>query len=219
MSATYTCEMARISVDMWLDIGCPWSRISLHELERAIATVGEPVDVRFHSLRLDADAPADYGKTTIENLCDHLSISELEAEQMLSVVVEAGARVGVPFNFRAARGGNSLNAHRLLRLAADHDRHVTVATALFVAHFENGELISDHDVLQRIGHNAGLPVAAVKTLLASDDYEAEVVADEESAVRQGIERTPHFRFSGGSEASGVHSEAELVTALQMTRNR
>jgi hypothetical protein len=86
VNASYTRFVAKSTVVMWMDFGCPWSRISLHELERAIAVVGEPVDVRFHSLRLDADAPADYGKTTIENLCEHLSIDVVEAERMLQVV-------------------------------------------------------------------------------------------------------------------------------------
>ncbi|MFN5601950.1 MAG: DsbA family protein, partial [Acidimicrobiaceae bacterium] len=167
--------MATRTVDMWMDFGCPWSRISLHELERVISDTSAAVDVSFHSLRLDADAPADYGKTTIENLCEHLSIDVAEAERMLQVVVDAGARVGLGFNFHTARGGSSFDAHRLVRRAADFGVHLAVARDVFTAHFENGELISDHAALQQIGVRAGMPVDVVSSLFAGDELTAEVL--------------------------------------------
>lgn len=214
VNASYTRFVAKSTVVMWMDFGCPWSRISLHELERAIAAVGEPVDVRFHSLRLDADAPADYGKTTIENLCEHLSIDVVEAERMLQVVVDAGARVGMAFNFHTARGGSSFDAHRLVRRAADFGVHVQVARDVFTAHFENGELISDHLVLERIGVAAGMPADVVSSLLAGDDETAAVLEDEEVAIARGLEKTPHFLFGGGIETNGVQTYEELRAALQ-----
>lgn len=197
-----------------MDFGCPWSRISLHELERAIATVGEPVDIRLHSLRLDADAPADYGKTTIENLCEHLSIDVVEAERILQVVVDAGTRVGLDFNFHTARGCNSFDAHRLVRRAADFGVHVAMAREVFTAHFENGQLISDHSVLQQIGVQAGMPADVVRSLLASDELTDVVLEDEEAARVRGLEKTPHFVFGGGYETNGVQWYEELRAALQ-----
>ena len=207
-------KVPRQTVEMWMDFGCPWSRISLHELERVIADTSAAVDVRFHSLRLDADAPADYGKTTIENLCEHLSIDVAEAERMLQVVVDAGARVGLGFNFHTARGGNSIDAHRLVRRAADFGVHVAVAREVFTAHFENGELISDHAVLQQIGVQAGMPVDVVRSLLASDELATVVLEDEEAARVRGLEKTPHFVFGGGYETNGVQWYEELRAALQ-----
>ena len=204
----------RQAVEMWMDFGCPWSRISLHELERVISDTSAAVDVRFHSLRLDADAPADYGKTTIENLCEHLSIDVAEAERMLQVVVDAGARVGLGFNFHTARGGSSFDAHRLVRRAADFGVHVAVAREVFTAHFENGELISDHAVLQQIGVQAGMPVDVVSSLFAGDELTAEVLEDEVAAVVRGLEKTPHFLFDGGYETNGVQWYEEIQAALQ-----
>lgn len=195
--------MSSVTVEMWMDFGCPWSRISLAELDRAVSEVGRTATVILHSLRLDPESPADYGKTTIENLCEHLSIEPAQAEEMLRVVIDAGVRVGLSFDFHRARGGNSFDAHRLTRYAAQSQRHLDVARALFTAHFEDGLLISDRGVLESIAREIGLPVETTASVLSGDAFAHEVRDDEARAKSDGIERSPHFVINGSVVRSGV----------------
>ena len=81
------------------------------------------------------------------------------------------------------------------------------------AHFENGELISDHSVLQRIGVAAGMPADVVSSLLAGDDEKAAVLEDEEAAIARGLEKTPHFVFSHGAVVSGMQYATDLRDVL------
>ena len=196
--------MAAVSVEMWVDFGCPWSRMSFFELQRACTSRGVSLDIQFHALRLDANAPSDYGKTTIENLCEHLSISEAEAEALLQKVVDAGNQIGVGFNFRTARGANTLDAHRLLSWAHRFGKQSQLADVVWRAHFEDGLLVSDHTVMLACAEEAGLSPTDASAVLDSDQCGDDVLAGEKDAVARGIERTPHFLFSNGVELSGMH---------------
>ena len=196
-----------------MDFGCPWSRMSFVELQRTVARRGDTLEVRFHGLRLDADAPADYGRTTIENLCDHLSISEDEAMAMLQKVVDVGLEVGVGFDFRRARGASTLDAHRLMKLTYIYGKQSDFALALWRAHFEDGLLISDRSVLVACAEEVGVPAHEALRVLMSGEYEAEVLAGEKDAAERGIERTPHFVFANGRELSGMQYAADFEAVL------
>lgn len=198
---------------MWMDFGCPWSRMSFLELQRAISATGGSVSIRLHGLRLDTDAPADYGKTTIENLCDHLSISEEEAEAMLQTVVDAGRKVGVAFNFRIARGASTFDAHRLMKWAHIYGKESDLAVVLWRAHFEDGLLVSDHEVLVQCAVAVGMPEVEAKRVLESDDYGADVLTGETDAATRGISRTPHFVFDDGRDLSGMQYTADFESVL------
>lgn len=205
--------MAVVSVEMWMDFGCPWSRMSFVELQRAVSQRGDSLEVRFHGLRLDADAPSEYGKTTIENLCEHLSISEDEAEAMLQKVVDVGREVGVEFNFRHARGASTLDAHRLMEWAYIYGKQSELALVLWRAHFEDGLLISDHSILAACAEEVGLPSNAVASVLASDQFSDVLLTGENDAGERGIERTPHFLFGNGRELSGMQRAADFEAVL------
>lgn len=201
-------------LEMWLDFGCPWSRISLVELTRVLAVLDTRTNVRIHSVRLDPDAPTDYGHTTIEHLCADLNISVNQAEQMLESVVEGGARASVRFDFHRARGGSSFDAHRVLHLAHRYDKQIDLALAVFRAHFEEGLLISNHNVLHTLATDVGLPSDAVRALLTGDAYARDVLTDESTAAERGIERTPHLVINETHHLSGVQYFEDLLRTCE-----
>ena len=205
--------MTQPVVDSWVDLVCPWSRIGLTELQRAITALGQPVTVHLHSYQIDPDAPADYGLTTIDALRANLGIDADRAEQMLDVVRDAGARVGLGFNFGIARGGNTTDAHRLLQLAALHGRNLEVALALFRAHFEEGQLLADPATLTRIASDAGIPAAEVTAMLASDRF-VDIVRDDEAQVTaRGITGRPTFIINGHHALTGEQTADVFRDAL------
>lgn len=187
--------------------------MSLVELQRAVSLRGDSLEIQFHGLRLDPEAPADYGRTTIENLCAHLSITEEEAEAMLQRVVDAGNQIGVGFNFRTARGASTFDAHRLLSWAHKHGKQSQLAQVVWRAHFEDGLLISDHTVLLACAEEAGLAPTDASEVLDSDQCGEDVLAGEKHAAARGIERTPYFLFSNGVELSGMQYAPDFEALL------
>lgn len=210
--------MTTLTVDVWIDFASPWSRIGLLELDRAIVEFDQSVVIRLHSLRIDPNAPSDYGQTTIEHLSEDLGIDIAKAEQMLEPIVERGASVGLKFNFDIARGGSTFDAHRMLHLARKYDLELDVAQKFFSAHFEEGLLLSDPSVLQRIAQEADLPANEIADLLSTDQFAEEVLADEARTQVLGITHTASFvindqlAFDGTQPASIMRAELEKVRA-------
>ena len=201
-------------VDVWIDLTCPWSRIGLTGLHRALADLQQPVTVQLHSFQIDPDAPADYGLTTVEALRANLGIAAARADEMLDVVRTAGAEAWLSFNFDIARGGNTLDAHRLLKLAAAHDQQLEVALALFRAHFELGQLLADPAVLARIAAEVHIPASEVQALLTTDQF-ADMIHDDEAQVKtRGISGRPTFFINNRHAFTGEQSADVLRAALK-----
>jgi predicted DsbA family dithiol-disulfide isomerase len=123
-----------------------------------------------------------------------------------------GAADGVEFRFDRARLASSFDAHRILHLAAAHDRQAEMKERLMRAHFTDGELISDHATLARLAAEAGLPEDEARAALAGDRFAAEVRDDEATAAQLGIRGVPFFVVDRAFAVSGAQSP-EVVGEL------
>jgi predicted DsbA family dithiol-disulfide isomerase len=85
---------------------------------------------------------------------------------------------------------------------------------LFRAHHGEGELISDHEVLERLAVEVGLPAGEAREMLASDRYAAEVREDERTAAAIGISAVPFFVVDRAIGASGAHPPEALGELLR-----
>ena len=129
-------------------------------------------------------------------------------------MTQTAAGDGLDFRFDLARSGNTFDAHRLVHLAADHDRQDAMKERLFRAYLTEGELISDHDTLTRLAVEVGLPEAETRALLASDRYAAEVAQDERLGAALGITAVPFFVVDRAIGASGAQPAETLVGLLE-----
>ena len=80
------------------------------------------------------------------------------------------------------------------------------------AYLTEGELMSDHDALRRLGVEAGLPGDEVVELLATERFAEEVRDDERAAAALGISAVPFFVVDRAIAASGAQP-AELFLRL------
>lgn len=81
------------------------------------------------------------------------------------------------------------------------------------AAFENLNL-ADRQVLVEIGKKAGLAEAGIVAMLDSDQFAAEVRADEQEAARRGVRGVPYFVFQNWANASGAMAGKEFVAILK-----
>jgi predicted DsbA family dithiol-disulfide isomerase len=204
-----------VTVDVWIDFGSPTCRAGLTKLNLAIKEFGKPVTVKLHAFRIDPNAPADYGMTTIEALCANENITPERANQMLEKVHEMGREVGLNFNFDIARGGNTIDAFRITYLAQEHKKQLEVAEALFTAHFEQGILISDHQELKKLALAHGLPESEIDAVLSSNKYTSDVETDEKLVITLKMEQHPYFIFGSRINIVGVKSPDEYAAFLNL----
>ena len=71
------------------------------------------------------------------------------------------------------------------------------------AHFSEGADVADHDTLVRLGREAGLDEAELRTVLGSRAYADDVRADEAQARQLGISGVPFFVVDGKYGVSGA----------------
>jgi predicted DsbA family dithiol-disulfide isomerase len=121
---------------------------------------------------------------------------------------------GLDMRFDLARDGSTFDAHRLVHLAAAHDRQDAMKERLLRAHFTEGELVSDPAVLARLGAEAGLPSDEVAELLAGDRFADAVREDERTAASLGIRAVPFFVVDRAMGASGAQSPEVLGELLR-----
>jgi predicted DsbA family dithiol-disulfide isomerase len=205
-----------VHVEIWSDIACPWCYIGKRRFEEALAGFEHRDEVRvtWRSFELDPGAPAERTGDRAEHLAAKYGATVEDARAMQQSMTDVAAGEGLDFRFDIARGGNTFDAHRLLHLAADHGVQDALKERLMRAYLSEGELISDHATLERLGVEAGLPAADVREMLAGDRYAAEVRDDESTGASLGINGVPFFVVDRSIGASGAQPPEFLRGLLE-----
>ena len=203
-------------VEIWSDIACPWCYVGKRRFEAALAAFEHRDDVRvtWRSFELDPDAPAERGGERAERLAAKYGMTREQAIEMQDRLTAVAAGDGLDVRFDAVRDGSTFDAHRLVHLAAAHGAQDAMKERLLRAHFTEGELVSDHDVLTRLAVETGLPEDEVRDVLGSDRYAAEVREDERTAMSLGISAVPFFVVDRRMGAAGAHPAEALGELLR-----
>jgi predicted DsbA family dithiol-disulfide isomerase len=205
-----------MNVEIWSDVVCPWCYIGKRRFETALSRFphADDVDVAWRSFELDPAAPRRREGDLVEHLARKYGIAPEQARAKQAQLTHLAAQEGLDFRFDIAQPGNTLDAHRLLHLAADHGRQGAVKEGLLAAYLTDGAPIGEPDTLARVATGAGLGSADVHRVLDSDAYLAEVRADERQATELGITGVPFFVVDRKYAVSGAQPPEVLLGALE-----
>ena len=103
---------------------------------------------------------------------------------------------GLAYNPHPEVVPNTMRALRVTELARDRELHRPVHDRLMHAYWEEGRDIGDPDVLRELGVEAGLELAQVNEVLATDEYADRVRASTAEAQSIGINGIPAFALGG-----------------------
>jgi len=204
---------------VWSDVVCPWCAIGQRRLEAALAGFehGDEVEVVWRAFELDPSAPLEREGDVADHIAGKYGRSREEAQAGLDRMTALAAEDGLDFHFERARGGATFDAHRLVHLAlvrGGPEVQGAVKHALFSAYLTEGLLVSDHDVLRRIGVEAGLDADQVAECLASGAFAEDVWADESVAHQLGVSGVPFFVIDRRYGVSGAQPAEVLRGALE-----
>jgi len=205
----------RLKVEVWSDIACPWCFIGKRRLETALREFphGDEVEVEWRAFELDPRAPRVRDKSLSHNerLAKKYGVSVERAEAMNARLTGVASEEGLAFDFDRIQSGNTFDAHRILHLAKERGVQDPVKERFMHAYLCEGEAIGEPDTLQRLATDAGLDADEVHALLATDQYAAEVRADQGAAHQLGVDGVPFFKI-GRYGASGAQP-AELLLKI------
>ena len=203
-------------IDVISDAICPWCYIGKRHLERALALLdkqGLHFTVAWHPFQLNPDMPREGVERAQYRLAKFGSAER--SRQLDERITETAATVGLEFHLdRLTRTPNTLDAHRLIRLAGQHGVQDGVVEALFEGYFCDGADIGNAEVLTRLGVEGGLERDDITTMLASDAGLKEVAAADRMARNAGIQGVPSFALQGHVLFSGAVPADEMAQAFR-----
>lgn len=208
--------MQPLRIDVWSDIACPWCYVGKRRLEAALAQFPRPTEIVWRSFELDPAAPAilDPATSNAARLARKYGTTVAEAETMLARMTTTAAADGLDLRFDRMRSGNTLDAHRLLHLAHTTGKQDALKERLFRAYFSEGAALNEPGTLARLAADVGLGPDRVARVLASDEFTADVRADEAEARSLGVRGVPFFVLGGSHAISGAQPAAALRAALE-----
>jgi len=203
-------------IDVISDAICPWCYIGKRHLERALAILdkqGLHFTVAWHPFQLNPDMPREGVERAQYRLAKFGSAER--SRQLDERITETAATIGLEFHLdRLTRTPNTLDAHRLIRLAGQHGVQDGVVEALFEGYFCDGADIGNAEVLTRLGVEGGLERDDITTMLASDAGLKEVTAADRMARNAGIQGVPSFALQGHVLFSGAVPADEMAQAFR-----
>jgi predicted DsbA family dithiol-disulfide isomerase len=203
-------------IDVVSDAICPWCYIGKRQLERALAALraeGLEFTVHWNPFQLNPDMPKE-GRDRAAYRAWKFGSAEKAREIDARI---QGAAEAVGLNFRQdlmTRTPNTIDAHRLIWFAGQHDVQDAVVEALFQSYFMQGGDIGDHAVLADCAAAAGLERAGVLAFLAGGLADQEMRAADQAAREAGVSGVPSFFLDGYSVFSGAMPAEHMIQAFR-----
>jgi len=183
-----------MKIDFVSDVSCPWCAIGLNALEQALARVAPDIAATLHFQPFELNPQmATEGQEIVEHLGQKYGIDAQQIAANTEAIRQRGASVGFTFGIgKRSRIYNTFDAHRLLHWAGLQGEAAQRALkhALLKAYFTDGQNPSDPAVLVAAAAAAGLDTEAARSVLAGDDFAAEVRQAEAFYQQQGIHSVP-----------------------------
>ena len=208
-----------MNITYWSDYACPYCYIGEARMKKALASVPQLADVKLEmkSFQLDPTAGEHATGDTQTRFAKKYHITYEAAGRQIERISRMGVNEGIDFRYATTLFTNTMDAHRLTKLAQSKDDNAIaerVTDALFDAYFTKNQELADLELLQQIGEECGLDGNEVREVLASDLFQDEVWRDEREAAKNGIHAVPFFVINGKYTISGAPNTEELTEALR-----
>lgn len=202
-------------IEIFADLTCPWCYIGRQRLLRALAERPRiTADVRWQPFLLNPDLPRA-GMDRAAYLSAKFGGPE-RARQVHATIEDTAARDGLDLNLgRIRRLPNTVDGHRLVRIAERHGLASRMADALFHAYFVDGLDIGDLDTLAATAAGIGLDADEVRALLQGD---AEIAAIRNAGLlarQMSLQAVPCFIFNRRYALSGAQEPDSFLPLLDL----
>ncbi|HBN74730.1 MAG TPA: disulfide bond formation protein DsbA [Planctomycetaceae bacterium] len=206
----------KMTVDVISDVICPWCYIGKRRLEKAIAAADEQVSVRWHPFQLNPTMPRE--GISREEYRTRKFGSWKRSRELDANVSTVGESEGIHFAFdNMERTPNTVDAHRLIWLANEHDCQNAIVEALFRAYFTEGQDIGNRQTLINVVAEAGLDQQAAEGMLESDEGMDVIVIAREMSKRHSVDSVPFFIINDTITLSGAQDSEMFISAFRQVQ--
>lgn len=203
-----------MKIDIWFDVVCHFCYLGQRRLEIALKRLGITPAIEWHSFELDPNAPQTYGVSLPELLVQRYGWPYQQVVRILEAEQAKARELGLDYQWRSVKPGNTFDAHRLIHLAEHNGIGEKVKGRFMDAYFKEGQEIGDRKVLRQLAIESGLAANEVDDLLKSDRFADEVRSDESAASRMRVSGVPYFVINGKTVIPGAVDIDDFVRVLQ-----
>lgn len=214
--------MKPFKVEIYSDVVCPWCYVGKRNIEAALEYYRNAYpderqpEVSWMPYQLHASLPAE-GVDRIEYMKRRFP-GQARPEEAFASVMKAGVKLGLDYRFDRIRvQPNTVDAHRLTRLAERYGVEDFVVERLFEAFFRDGENVSDKAFLCRVAVEAGLEEDLARAYLESEQDADWVRKTDANAKRLGITTVPFLVLNGRKGASAIQKPNDIFEILRWAR--
>ena len=201
-------------IDVWSDVVCPWCFIGKKRLEKALEGFEhkDSITIRHRAFELQPDAVETL--PTKELLANKYRVSEAEVSAMQANVCAVADGEGLYYNLDETLSGNTFDAHRLLLWAQTIGKQDELLTAMYSGYFEQSKAVFSHQDLCAIAQSVGISSDDVMSVLETDQFANEVLADRNLATQLGASGVPFFVVDMKYGISGAQPLEHFVETLK-----
>jgi predicted DsbA family dithiol-disulfide isomerase len=205
-----------MQVEVWSDVVCPWCYIGKRKLETALSRFphADQVEVVWRSFQLDPSVPEGHTEPTLPALAAKYGRSVEEMATMQQRVADMAAAEGLEYHLAEGVSGNTLLAHQLIHLAAEHGLRSEMKERLLAAYFLEQRSVFDVDALVPLAAEVGLAEAEVRAALADRRFLPAVREDIDTARALGATGVPFFVVDRTYGAAGAQPAEVLLQLLE-----
>lgn len=204
---------------IWSDYACPFCYIGEKRLKDALEDLGlkKEFKIEYRAFELNRDAPRKTDESVTELMAKKYNLSYEDAKKRVEEIDRIGNEAGLVFRYASAKPSNTLDAHRLMKLAKARygDKvQADLNEGLFEAYFTDNRSLGDHEVLMQVAVNAGMPTEEVSKVLNSKHYTEEVRHDENEAAHLGVQGVPFIVFDRKVAVPGALSTEDFKKVVK-----
>jgi predicted DsbA family dithiol-disulfide isomerase len=208
-----------IKIDYVSDIACPWCAVGLGGLEQAIKKIGGAfeVDVHFQPFELNPDMPPG-GQDVFEHLTQKYGKTVEQVRATQNEIKARAAAVGYPFHPEGRKHVyNTFNAHRLLHwagLECGAQAQHRLKRELLVTYFQLAVDLDEAQNLLDAVNRAALDSKRAADILATDEFAADVRAQQMKYTSMGIHSVPSIIINDKYLLQGAQPAEAFEEALR-----
>jgi predicted DsbA family dithiol-disulfide isomerase len=215
---------ARVTIDIWSDVMCPWCVIGYKNLERALEVLeGEIVaEIRWLPFELNPDMPPE-GEESRAHIARKYGRTPEQAAAGSDMMAERARAAGFPFDYTgegerpASMLWNTFDAHKLLRWVFERhgsEAQTRLKLALFAAHFQQRRNIADRRVLIDVARANGFDAEQAEATFDDPAIAATVRSEERRAFDHSVNGVPAMVIDDQFLVPGAQEPETYVNVLR-----
>jgi predicted DsbA family dithiol-disulfide isomerase len=204
---------ARLTIDVWADVLCPWCYLGEQRLSTAIerSPHAGDIDLKVRAFQLDPGAPATV-TPTLEYLSRKYGVPAAQARSMEEKMARQAAAEGLEYKVDRPVS-STLGMLRLVKLGDRHGVAWQYLRAMQAEVFGGNFGAFEDATLIRIGEGLGIPGDEIRDVLATGRHADEVRADHAAAVAMGARGVPFTVLGQRLGIPGAVSVSQYADAI------